>query len=251
MSPEESGGAAPSEASDWYGVGVTLYEAITGTVPFAGSFLDVLLRKTTDDPPAPSQLVAGVPANLDAICLGLLHRDPDQRLSGVEALRLLAPHAAASVAEIAPAPPSDAPFIGRNRQLQLLHDAFLAVTNGDAAAVSVHGPSGIGKSALVRHFLSWFGARGDVVVLSGRCYENESVPYKALDGVVDDLSRYLGSIPRSSTPRPLNSSAPTWDSTWGPSVAASPSCRTTKMDPCSGGWPTSGWPRRTSGIPPP
>ena len=40
-------------------------------------------------------------------------------------------------------------------------------------------------------------------MLSGRCYENESVPYKALDGVVDDLSRYLGSIPREHVERLL------------------------------------------------
>ena len=42
MSPEEASGATPSEASDWYGVGVTLYEALTGTLPFAGPVLDVL-----------------------------------------------------------------------------------------------------------------------------------------------------------------------------------------------------------------
>src|SRR6185436_6763712 len=47
MSPEAGSGAPPSEASDWYGVGVTLYEALTGISPFAGTFHDVLLRKRT------------------------------------------------------------------------------------------------------------------------------------------------------------------------------------------------------------
>jgi hypothetical protein len=84
-----------------------------------------------------------------------------------------------------------------------LNDAFDAVMNKVARIVSVHGPSGIGKSALVRRFLGQFGARADVVVLSGRCYENESVPYKALDGVIDDLSRYLLSLPHGDVERLL------------------------------------------------
>src|SRR6185503_10554328 len=96
-----------------------------------------------------------------------------------------------------------APFVGRDRPLRALHDAFLAVIKGGAATVSVYGPSGIGKSALVRRFLNQLGTRDDVVVLSGRCYENESVPYKALDGVVDDASRYLTSIPRQQVEKLL------------------------------------------------
>ena len=201
MSPEEGSDAAPSEASDWYGVGVTLYKALTGSIPFAGSVIDVMLRKRMDDPPTPSEVVPDVRADLSAACMGLLRRNPEKRLSGAEALRGLARDTAPPVSPTTPPATRDTPFVGRDRQLQVLNDAMGTVINGGAAAVSVHGPSGIGKSALVRRFLSQFGSRHDVVVLSGRCYENESVPYKALDGVVDDLSRYLGSIPREHVER--------------------------------------------------
>jgi eukaryotic-like serine/threonine-protein kinase len=198
MSPE--GGS--SEAGDWYGVGSTLYEALTGCIPFTGSALDVLLRKRSDDPLDPSQVAPGVPAALCAICMGLLRRDPEHRLSGADVLRLLT-NAPAPVVSETTAGMRDTLFVGRAHQLSMLTDAFLAVANGGAAAVSVYGPSGIGKSALVRRFVSQLGARDDVVVLSGRCYENESVPFKALDGVVDDLSRYLRSIPSQDVERLL------------------------------------------------
>jgi hypothetical protein len=194
MSPEEAAGAPPSEASDWYGVGATLYEALTGIVPFSGPALDVLLRKRTDDPPPPADLTPNVAADLSAVCMGLLRRDPAQRFTGPDVLRGVARDSASLTSEIAPTSSREAPFVGRDRQLQVLNEAFRAIVNGSSSTVSVHGPSGIGKSALVRRFIGQFGTRDDVVVLSGRCYENESVPYKALDGVVDDLSRYLGSI---------------------------------------------------------
>ena len=196
MAPEEAAGAMPSEAGDWYSLGVTLYEALTGTIPFAGTLTDVLLHKSTIDPPAPVEVVPGVPANLSAMCMGLLCRNPEQRLSGPEALRGLARHAAPVVLDTTAPPIRDTPFVGRDRQLHALNEALRAVVNGGAKAVSVYGPSGIGKSALLRCFLSRVDERDDLVVLSGRCYENESVPYKALDGVIDDLSRYLGSLSR-------------------------------------------------------
>ena len=183
MSPEEGLGAPPSEASDWYSVGATLYEALTGTPPFSGAVLEVMRRKQTEVPTAPVHLARHVTTELSAVCMGLLQRLPADRLSGPEALREL-DHVTRG---LAPRPTAvaarEAPFVGRVRQLQSLNDAFQAVLDGRAMAVSVHGPSGIGKSTLVRRFLRSLTTRRDVVVLSGRCYENESVPYKALDGV--------------------------------------------------------------------
>ena len=70
---------------------------------------------------------------------------------------------------------------------------------GQTVTVYVRGLSGMGKSTLVRTFLEQVEERkfANAVVLQGRCYERESVPYKALDGVVDSLSKYLASMRRA------------------------------------------------------
>ena len=83
-------------------------------------------------------------------------------------------------------------LVGRDQALQSLQDALGVVKSGKPVVVFVTGPSGIGKSTLAKRFLETTRAEDDgVVVLSGRCYERESVPYKALDSLVDSLSQYL------------------------------------------------------------
>ncbi len=52
MAPEQATGDTVTDAADWYSVGVILYEAFTGRVPFEGKMTDVLLRKQLDGRPA-------------------------------------------------------------------------------------------------------------------------------------------------------------------------------------------------------
>ena len=66
---------------------------------------------------------------------------------------------------------------------------------GKPVVVLVHGGSGIGKTALVQHFLQEVEQQFNTVVFSGRCYEHELVPYKAMDSLIDSLSRYLNRLP--------------------------------------------------------
>ncbi len=67
--------------------------------------------------------------------------------------------------------------------------------DGSTVLLSVSGRSGVGKSILVQRFLTDLIDQGEAVVLAGRCYERESVPYKALDSLIDALSRYLRLLP--------------------------------------------------------
>jgi len=89
-------------------------------------------------------------------------------------------------------------FVGRAEYLTQLDNAFSRTQLGKLNVVFLNGPSGIGKTALVKHFLSSLTARQpEALALKGRCYEFESVPYKGLDSLVDELARYLQHLPDS------------------------------------------------------
>src|SRR2546426_10506188 len=86
MSPEQVEGQR-SPASDWYAVGVMLYEALTGRLPFQGSALRVLADKGRQDPPSLSELVPELPQDLVTLCGDLMARDPAARPEDGEILR--------------------------------------------------------------------------------------------------------------------------------------------------------------------
>jgi serine/threonine protein kinase len=196
MSPEQGAQTAISKASDWYSVGVILYQALTGRLPFRGRFFEIMSLKQTRDPIQPREINTEVPRDLNDLCVRLLRRDPESRPSGREVLRALGGRSTArrpfAIAE------DEDSFVGRELQVAELHDAYRATREGKTVTVYVHGISGMGKSTLVRTFLAQLKEKArNAVVLQGRCYERESVPYKGLDGVVDSLSKFLASKRRA------------------------------------------------------
>jgi hypothetical protein len=191
MAPEQAAEKAVSAAADWYSVGVMLYQVLTGHLPYRGSTLQVLRDKQEYDPPEPRQLVPQTPAMLNGLCMGLLCRDPALRL-GAAGLHSWAEEAEPLLPDLRPGSASTTgPFVGREEHLRVLAGAYATAREGRPVLVQVHGRSGVGKSALVQRFLDKLAETGEAVVLVGRCYEQESVPYKALDSLVDALSRYL------------------------------------------------------------
>ena len=191
MAPEQIVEQPATDASDCYSIGVMLYEALTSTLPFSGNFYSMLMQKRTTDPKPPTDVVTGVPDDLSRLCVDLMRRNPVDRLSARDLVERLSPKTKGRMLPTINRQRS-MPFVGRTRELAHLEDALRATENDVPVTVMLRGPSGIGKTALARYFLQEVQQRDpSVVIFTGRCYEQESVPYKAVDSLIDDLARYL------------------------------------------------------------
>ena len=87
ISPEQARGGYSDERSDIYSLGITLFEMLTGTVPFDGdSAVSVAVQHIQDSIPAPSQLVEGVPVSVDKIVLKCTQKKTDRRYQSASEL---------------------------------------------------------------------------------------------------------------------------------------------------------------------
>lgn len=188
--------ATPS--ADWYAVGVLIYTALTGVDPWEGDFTTLLQAKRRL-PPHPRLFGADVPEDLAALALGLMHPDPSERLGRDAILEYLESEPSVSLVRSALPPPDDEDlFIGRVNELQFLRAAYDELASSDVpVVVYVQGESGIGKSALVRELADGLErrARGQITILRSRVFEEEVVPYKSVDGVVDAMVERFRTLP--------------------------------------------------------
>jgi serine/threonine protein kinase len=85
LSPEQIEGEPARVASDLYSVGVTLYELLTGQVPFNDDTIAAVLRAHVQERPAPpSALNPAVSSQLDSIVIRALDKNPQGRFSNAD-----------------------------------------------------------------------------------------------------------------------------------------------------------------------
>jgi len=192
MAPEQANGDTLTAAADLYAVGALLYEALTGSLPFDGSAMQVLFAKAKGLPNRPAAIASGVPLDLDALCMGLLATKPAERLTCEAALTLLERGGSKSLPAAPMSLRAGELFVGRKEELIELRACHERAEREGFRMVLVEGESGIGKTAVMQRFASELAAEdGKVLVLAGRCHAAEQLAYKVFDGVVDELSRYL------------------------------------------------------------
>jgi eukaryotic-like serine/threonine-protein kinase len=88
VSPEQvSGGITVDARSDLFGLGVVLYEMLTGSRPFQGPSTESVLHQVVyHEPVSPRRLVASVPRDLETICIKCLEKEPRRRYESASEL---------------------------------------------------------------------------------------------------------------------------------------------------------------------
>jgi serine/threonine protein kinase len=199
MAPEQARGVKPAPAADWYAAGVVLFQALTGRLPFTTREYYALLTQKTTVEVAPLVLGDhGEVRDLALLAQRLLSRDPAERPGEAEILEAIGlGEGAAWLTSGTLVDPGSAAVLGRDPELELLETASREVREGGALTLVIEGPSGIGKSSLLRAFSTRLSREDSTaLVLYARCHEKESVRFKAFDGVVDGLARHLSARSR-------------------------------------------------------
>lgn len=165
ISPEQTGrmNRDLDYRSDYYSLGVLLFELLTGKRPFqADNLLEWVHSHISRLPPAPHEISHKVPKAISAIVLKLLAKSPEARYQSAAGLM----HDLANCADALAEGQEIEPFVlgekdvvqkflvpqslyGRERELQKLLELFEAAVAGRTEFCLVHGYSGVGKSALV------------------------------------------------------------------------------------------------------
>ncbi|HVJ52341.1 MAG TPA: AAA family ATPase [Aliidongia sp.] len=192
--------------SDLYALGVTLYELFTGALPFSATAPEEWIHcHVARAPPAPSERTPELPAQISAIVLKLLSKEPADRYQSAEGLaadlneclrewtaRRRIHAFALGRYDAVPAIRIPRTLYGRTAEIAALRAAFDRVVEKRQTVVAlVSGPSGVGKSSLVAAFQSG-PAPERALIGTGKFDElMRDVPYAALSQAFVSVLRQI------------------------------------------------------------
>lgn len=188
IAPEQIQGQRVDHRADLYSLGVLLYELLTRRRPFkAEDTVGYAYLHVHRAPTPPRSLDPNIPANMEAVTLRLLLKNPADRFQSGEAA--IASLHGQQANELVPPQrdPEQVPWVGREQELRNLTALLSHPSERPGHLVVVEGSWGQGKSRLVREVLLQLPLEG-VGTLTGVC-SNPDIPYEGFQGIVSAMVR--------------------------------------------------------------
>ncbi|MBE0585589.1 MAG: AAA family ATPase, partial [Desulfofustis sp.] len=192
ISPEQTGriNKQLDYRSDFYSLGVVLYELLTGSRPFTGTDLIQQVHSHLAKAPIPPQeFNPDIPDALSAIILKLIEKSADDRYQSCSGLIpdlmrcLIELKESRSIIDfgvgrddISPVFSIPARHIGRNRELACLMGSYDTIGTAASRAYLITGESGSGKTLLLQETGKALEARGAIVIFASADNDQESAP---------------------------------------------------------------------------
>ncbi|HEU4532457.1 MAG TPA: AAA family ATPase, partial [Polyangiaceae bacterium] len=207
MSPEQTGrmNRVLDYRTDFYSLGVTLYELFTGALPFATTDpLELVHSHIARTPPSPRERAPGLPEAVAAIVLKLLAKAAEDRYQSAHGLacdleECLARWGDGGAIGAFALGRNDVPgalrvaqkLYGREAETAALLAAFDRASAGGAELLLVSGYAGVGKSVLVSEVHRAIGRRGGIFCGGKFDQLSRNVPYTAVATALQGLARQL------------------------------------------------------------
>ncbi len=195
IAPELIRGDPVDQRADLYALGVSLYEIVTGHLPFEGESSITILKQHVEATPEPPRTFAPeIPEALQTLILRLMARAPANRYaSAYEVIRtineLTGLKFPVETEETKRGYIQSGSFVGHEFELARLQGLLMRTVQGQGRLVLITSAAGLGKTRLVRE-LRLRAQMQRVLVCEGACHEHARTPYRPWIAILTQMIAY-------------------------------------------------------------